>query len=191
MASVGVTIDADCLFSAPVRDTLLRLAHAGLFRVYWSEQILDETLRNLRQNRGLTEQQAEHLRSALKEAFPEAFVTGYRRLIAGLTCAPEDRHVLAAAIRSGSRLLVTNNVRDYPAASVASFGIEVQTPDAFLAGQLVSHPELVHRVLAQQAAALRNPPLTVAQLLDVLARLTPGFAATVRAQLRLVDPLRD
>jgi predicted nucleic acid-binding protein len=191
MAGVGVTIDADCLYSAPVRDTLLRLTDAGLYRVYWSHEILEEALRNLRLNGAMTDRQAEHLRSALREAFPEAFVTGHRRLMVSLTCAPEDRHVLAVAIRSGSRILVTNNVRDYPVASVTPFSIEVQTPDAFLCDVLASHPELVWRVLAEQAAALRNPPLTVQQLLDLLANLTPAFAGAVRAQLGLTGPPAD
>jgi len=191
MASVGVTIDADCLYSAPVRDTLLRLAQAGLYRAYWSDGIIEEALRNLRLNGVMTEQQANYLRSALREAFPESFVTGYRRFIADLTCAPEDRHVLAAAIRSGSRILVTNNVRDYPAVSVAPFEIEVQTPDAFLLRQLDAYPNVVREVLADQAAALRNPPLTVAQLLDVLSKLVPAFAGAVRAQFGLANQPQD
>jgi hypothetical protein len=42
-----VVLDACVLFPASIRDTLLRAADAGLYRVYWSELILEEVRRNL------------------------------------------------------------------------------------------------------------------------------------------------
>ncbi len=38
---------------------------------------------------------------------------------------PDDRHVLAAAIRGSAGIIVTNNREDFPAAAVAEFDIEV------------------------------------------------------------------
>ena len=42
-----VLLDANVLFPFSLRDTLLRAAAAGLYRLRWPSRILDETTRNL------------------------------------------------------------------------------------------------------------------------------------------------
>jgi hypothetical protein len=60
----------------------------------------------------------------------DALVTGYEDLIPGLQLPdPDDRHVLAAAIRGHADVIVTMNLRDFPSDTIGSFGIEVQHPD--------------------------------------------------------------
>ena len=45
-------------------------------------------------------------------AFPDALVENYESLIPGLTLPDEkDRHVLAAAIKTNSNVIVTNNLK--------------------------------------------------------------------------------
>lgn len=52
-------LDACVLYPIGLRDTLLNVAEAGLFRVLWTEEILTETARNIVEDLpGLT---AEHL----------------------------------------------------------------------------------------------------------------------------------
>ena len=58
MPAFGVVLDAAVLFSAPIRDTLLRVAEAGLYRLFWTEEILEEVRRNLVKNNRITEDQA-------------------------------------------------------------------------------------------------------------------------------------
>jgi hypothetical protein len=45
---------------------------------------------------------------------------------------PDDRHVLAAAIRCTASVIVTFNERDFPSAILLPFGIEAQHPDLFI-----------------------------------------------------------
>lgn len=40
-------LDANVLYSAPLRDFLLRLAEAGLYKPKWTNEIQEEWIRNL------------------------------------------------------------------------------------------------------------------------------------------------
>jgi predicted nucleic acid-binding protein len=75
-------------------DTLLRAASAGFFQIYWSEQILEETRRNLVAKLGLTDEQAANRCNAMRKHFREAMVTGYEPYVAAMENDPKDRHVV-------------------------------------------------------------------------------------------------
>lgn len=61
---------------------------------------------------------------------PDALVGGYHELALALTLPdPNDRHVLAAAIREKADVIVTNGIRDFPPAVLGEYGLEAQTPD--------------------------------------------------------------
>lgn len=69
-----VVLDACVLFPRPLCDTLLRAAEAELYRPYFSQEILDETTRNLVKRKRMTSAKAAKFQAAIKEAFPEALV---------------------------------------------------------------------------------------------------------------------
>ena len=48
---------------------------------------------------------------------------------------PDDRHVLAAAIRGQAHLILTENITHFPAKTLDVFGITVQRLDGFLVDQ--------------------------------------------------------
>ena len=48
---------------------------------------------------------------------------------------PEDRHVLAAAIKCYAQIIVTINLKDFPAESLDPYGIEAMHPDEFIEHQ--------------------------------------------------------
>lgn len=142
-----------------------------MFRAHWSDGILDEMVRSiLRRRPDLTAAQLDRTRDLMCNAVADCITTGYEELIDGLHLPdPDDRHVLAAAIRSGSQVIVTENVSDFPAAVLQTYNVEAQTPDVFVLHLIDLSPTTVFSVLEAQAAALRNPPMTVDQLLDRLA----------------------
>src|SRR5438067_10785424 len=117
---------ANVLHPAPLRDLFLRLAQAGLVRARWTDRIHDEWLRNvLKDNPQLSPERLARTRTLMNEAVRDCLVTGYEDLIESLTLPdPDDRHVLAAAIRAGASVIVTYNLADFPAGELARFEIE-------------------------------------------------------------------
>jgi predicted nucleic acid-binding protein len=113
-------LDTCVLYPAYLRDSLLRLASAGLYRPLWSSGILEELRRNLLEA-GLPDQAVERLFANMATAFEDAEITGYEDLIAEMTCHEKDRHVLAAAVRGNAGALVTFNLSDFPPASVKRY----------------------------------------------------------------------
>jgi hypothetical protein len=91
----------------------------------------------------------------------------------------KDRHVLAAAVRAGAALIVTANVRDFPAAALEPFGVEAVHPDDFLLDQLDLDQDRVLESLERLVARNTRTPQTVPELLDILTPLVPQFSRAV------------
>jgi hypothetical protein len=108
--------DACVLYPAPLRDLLLRLAATDLFRARWTDRIHDEWMERLLEDRPeLSRGQLMRTRTLMNESVPDSLVTGYEGLVETLTLPdPNDRHVVAAAIRSQAGVIVTFNERDFP-----------------------------------------------------------------------------
>lgn len=104
MAAFTVFYDANVLYPATLRNFLMHLALTGVFRAKWSADVHEEWMRNLLKNRpDLTREKLERTRQLMDKAAPDALVRGYEHLVSGLVLPDEDdRHVLAAAIRSGA-----------------------------------------------------------------------------------------
>lgn len=165
-----VIYDACVLYPAPLRDLLLRLAVKGLVRARWTAEILDECFRNILSNRpDLSEQSLLRTRDLMNRAIPDVLVIGYEGLVPGLDLPdPDDRHVLAAAIRAGAQVIVSANLSDFPSEKLAAYAIDAQHPDEFVMHLLDLAPGVVCATVAEQASALKTPRRTVPELLDIL-----------------------
>lgn len=90
--------------------------------------------------------------------------------------------MLAAAISGRADVIVTRNLRDFPAARLALHALVAEHPDAFVAGLLESDPETVLAVVRGHRAALRNPSRSVMEHLAALERLgLPGTVSLLQA----------
>src|SRR5262249_45580064 len=143
---------------------------AGLVRARWTEAINEEWTRNvLKNNPRISAERLARTRTLMTEAIRDSLVTGYEDLIASLSLPdPDDRHVLAAAIRAGAEVIVTYNLTDFPAEALARYDIEAQHPDDFLVYLLDLAPGPVCAVVKRQRESLRNPPKTAQELLTTL-----------------------
>ena len=159
MSGYTALYDACVLYPAPLRDLLLQLALTGLFRARWSATIHDEWTRNVLLDRpDLTAAQLQHTRALMDAAVPDALGAGYEKLIPSLTLPdPDDRHVLAAALRGRCDVIVTYNLKDFPAEILSADDIEAQHPDEFI-GHLLTFA-------LRPFAGQRNPAGTASKIL--------------------------
>ncbi len=173
-----VLYDACVLYPAPLRDLLMRLALADLFRARWTDEIHDEWIRNVRANRpDISPGSLARCRELMDRHVPDCLVAGYEALIPTLTLPdPDDRHVLAAAIHGGAQLIVTFNLRDFPPPALERYGIQAIHPDEFVVGLLDEQPASVLEAMRLQRAGLKNPPKSVVEYLATLTQC--GIAAT-------------
>lgn len=127
-----VVYDADVLYPNTLRDLLIRIAQQPhLVQAKWTDTILDEMLRNLRKNLpDISAEKADRLRERMNAAVRDCLVEGHESLIDALELPdPDDRHVLAAAIKAGAQVIVTKNGKDFPKGKLAPWSIKAKSPD--------------------------------------------------------------
>ena len=172
-------LDASVLYPAPLRDLLLELAVSNLYRAKWSARVHDEWTRALLRSRAdLTAARLERTRRLMDAHARDVLVTGFEDLVPSLELPdPDDRHVLAAAIRAQADIIVTANLKDFPASSLAPHGLEAEHPDVFLARLCGRWPARFVEALHRARGRLRHPPLSSDEHLRALRR--SGLHATV------------
>ncbi|MGH8147982.1 MAG: PIN domain-containing protein [Rhodanobacteraceae bacterium] len=168
MSNFVAVYDACVLYPAPLRDLLMHLAVSDLFRARWTTRIHDEWMRNLLANRSdLTRAKLERTRDLMDASVPDCLVTGYEGLEAELALPdPDDRHVLAAAILCQAGTIVTFNLKDFPAETLAPLGITAQHPDEFIEHAFGINPAAVIAAVHDHRASLMHPTKTADELLD-------------------------
>lgn len=161
MANFTAVFDACVLYPAPLRDLLLSV---------------------------VTTKQLQRTVALMNQAVPDCLVENYEILIDALTLPdPNDRHVLAAAIKCQADVIVTNNLKDFPNAIVGHYDIDVQTPDVFLSHLYDLNPAMFFSAVRQQRERLANPAYTAEELLDVF--YNQGLPLTVGKLGEVVDLL--
>ena len=141
-----VLIDACVLYPTVLREIVLEAAARGLFTPLWSPRILEEWRRaaEKRGETGIAEIEIE----AVKALFPKASVNPTSDTQARLSLPDgDDIHVLAAAIDGGADEILTLNLKDFPARTLARDGIHLRAPDTFLLEFFHSDPSVLRAVL--------------------------------------------
>lgn len=178
--SYPVVLDTCVLYPSFLRDLLIRLGLTGLYQPKWSATIEDEWQRNLLANRtDLTPEQIQRTAALMNTAVPDAMITGFEPLIDSVDLPDvDDRHVVAASVRSNSEIIVTFNLKDFPAPALNAFGIEALHPDDFVMDLFDLNRAFVLSAVTTQRSNLRRPPMSVDEYLEALLR--QGMAQTVK-----------
>jgi hypothetical protein len=183
MSNYTALFDANVLYPAPLRDLLLQLAVADLFRAKWTADIHREWMEALLANEPHRDRaRLERTRDLMDRSTRDCLVTGYEGLIPALELPdPDDRHVLAAAIVGRCDVIVTQNLKDFPDSALEPYGIDVQHPDEFLCNHLNLAQGLFCGAVRKVRGRLQNPPYSIEQYLEILTR--NGLVGTA-AELR-------
>ncbi|MHB1948935.1 MAG: PIN domain-containing protein [Gammaproteobacteria bacterium] len=165
----------------------MHLALTDLFRAKWTNAIHDEWIRNVLNNRpDLKKSQLERTRALMNSHARDCLVDGYEKLINALTLPdPDDRHVLAAAIRSSASIIVTFNLKDFPSDILKEYGIEAQHPDLFLIHLLDLSPQIVYASIRRLRLGLKNPPVEQERYLEILK--AQSLVHTVENLMKNID----
>ncbi len=184
-------LDTNVLWPSLQRDFLLSMAAEGLYRPLWSDAILDElheheALKLI--SRGTAHAEAltrsEHLIDRMRGAFDDALVTGWEPLDGSFGLPDrDDEHVVAAAVVGGAGVIVTDNLKHFPADQLPAH-IDVQAAREFAGSTVSVDPARAARALTEISRRHRNPKHTPQELLDVLvSRYGMGDVAEVVAPL--------
>jgi predicted nucleic acid-binding protein len=185
MSKISVVLDACVLFPMYLRDILLNIAEEGLYLPYWSQEILNEAMKNIVKSGKVLPENSYKIEAKIKESFPEAMVEDYIHLEKIMENDPKDRHVLAAAVKVkdfGSDVrIVTDNISDFPDAALAPWNITAQSIDEFLSDLFDDSPDTIIRVLKELSHKYKKPPKTFEELVDFLGKKAgiPNFVSRV------------
>jgi predicted nucleic acid-binding protein len=109
---------------------------------------------------------------------PQAIISGYENLIAGLDLPDQDdRHVLAAAIHGRVDIIVTYDLKDFPNNALIPHGIGAQHPDLFIAHLFELDPQAVIESARRHRSRLTNPPISAEEFVRSLERLQLPLSA--------------
>ena len=185
MPVIVAFLDASVLYPAPLRDLLLELAVSDFYRAKWSTAVHDEWMRALRRSRpDIPATRLKRTRRLMDFHVRDALVSGYEELMPAIQLPdPDDRHIVAAAARGEARVIVTANLKDFPASVLADHGLKAEHPDGFLVRLYQESPSRFVEALERVRTRLRNPPVSPEQHLDALRRagldvLTKLFTAS-------------
>jgi predicted nucleic acid-binding protein len=180
-ADYRIFLDACVLANFGVCDLLLRLSERPRLIVpHWSAEVLAEVRRTHVNKLQWPLELAESFQAEIRTAFPDAEVADYENLLPALTNDEKDRHVLAAAIRGNCPLILTFNVKHFPAAALQPWDVCASHPQDYLLILYEMEPKQVTTCLGEIAGRRKL------EVQDVLIRL--GKAIPVFSQ-RLLDDL--
>mgnify|MGYP001082867393 CR=1 FL=1 len=180
-ADFKVVLDACVLANYGVANLLLLLAERPrLYLPIWSEQILEETRRTQVSKLGWPDELVDSFHLELRSAFPEALVEGFEHIIGHCGTHQNDAHVLACAIHSKAELILTFNLRHFPAAALETWKISVKHPQDYLLTLFQLEPLQVMQHLG--AIAEKRKCSLEDHLID-LGKFLPAFSARLLEEL--------
>lgn len=180
--------DACILYPFHLRNVVVQAAVDRLVEARWTDEIHDEWIRNLAADAPtIPIERLQITRRLMNEALPEATISGYEDHIPTVSLPdPDDRHVAAAAIAAGASVILTWNLRDFPAVEMKKHGLCRQTPDAFLADLYDKVPDLMVSSLANARRNLNKTRVSASDFIDILTNQRLA-GLTTRLKKHLTD----
>lgn len=181
-----IVLDA-CVLTASIRRHLLLVcAEARLFIPVWSKQIIHETRRAIPKALNASAvpahaatQHAETVCTLMRAAFPEAEQSlSYNGHLPDLP-DPDDVHVVALALSAHAKIIVTENLRDFPSRRLAPFGISAINADAFLSDLFARQPHQKKAILDRLQRAIDRAEIDQSRMISRMKSV--GLKNTARS----------
>ncbi|MDR0627438.1 MAG: PIN domain-containing protein [Bifidobacteriaceae bacterium] len=186
MAPPAVFIDANALVPISLANLLLRIAEEGLIEPFWSSQVLAEARFWAKElNPGTPSASIDRRFADMAQAF-DAAIIGTDGIDPGdyPSKDPDDTMVIGAAHRSPADTIITRNLGDFPRSTLDRHGLRAITADQLLLNLLKANPDQIYGVVTDMQSAMKRPPLSIAAILDSLAKAgVPRFAAALNDRL--------
>jgi len=164
-------LDTNVIYPVIIRDLLFWFAHYDMYTPKWSNHIFDEW-KSVMERKGVSSQEVDKRVQRANQAFPDALVRNYEKLLANLSLPDmNDCHVLAAAIKSNAHLIVTNNIKDFPEDILSDFDIKAKTADAFLTDLIDLNGETAITAFKDMVLNKRNPAMDEYAVLASLEKI--------------------
>ncbi len=176
-------LDTNVVFSRVLHELLGRAATTGdLLEFLWSEELVQETIRVLMEEKNLDREHAEMWVGLMTDAFPAGRVDISKIPsdldLSALTSDEDDQHICALAVVGEADYIFTFD-KSFKVEGLGALGIDVVEPDVFLSREIDKDLDLFRDILTEQAAAWGGR--TIEELIGAIERTgTPAFAAKAR-----------
>ncbi len=162
--------DACILYPFHLRNIVVQAAVDHLVEARWTDAIHEEWIRNLSADvPAIPIARLRNMCQLMNAALPTATVRGYEHHIATVNLPDsDDRHVVAAGIAAEASLILTWNLRHFPAKALQKSGLRRDTPDAFLSGLYDEAPDLIIGSLANARRNLTKSQVSAADFIEIL-----------------------
>ncbi|SMO99766.1 PIN domain-containing protein [Paracoccus laeviglucosivorans] len=122
------------------------------------------------------------LKNAMGRAFPEALINEDAQIMASLALPDtDDRHVLAAAIQTSAGVIVTRNLKDFPAEVLAVHNVEAKSDDDFISDCIDMSPIQAARALRTMRERFKRPEVDPGAMLLRMEQIGLPQAAAMLA----------
>ena len=164
-------LDTNVIYPLVIRDLLFWFAYYDLYTPKWSENICKEW-KDVMLRKNVSEAEAQKRIGKANFAFPDALVKDYQPLVDKLELPDvDDRHVLAAAIKSNANVIVTQNLKDFPEEYLDQFGIVAKSADDFLTDIIDLNADLAIKAFRDMVLNRKNPATDEYEVLESLRKL--------------------
>lgn len=164
------------------RDLLLCFFEADPYRARWTETIQQEWLQNAKEKYPGFSEKMSRTDELMRNYFGDAWVEGYEHFIdlVELQDDPDDRHVVAAAIKCKAQYVVTDNLKHFPEDVLSEFDLERGTADKFLASTFEHYPHQALQVIRDHRSGLNSAPSESEYLMMLVAKGLPLLSSRIK-----------
>ena len=144
-------------------------------------------MRNVAEKRKIDISKLAKIRDCMDRAVLNCLVTGYESLIDSFQLPdPDDRHILAAAVKTRADMILTFNMKDFPESVVEPLGIEICSPDEFLLDLFGISEELFIEYLKTDFQHYQAPAIAFDDYIEDLRKAGVPRTAKLIEELRIL-----